>query len=53
MFQNIQKRSVEMLLRLLALLSAIVLTIGSAMQQANFDKNSENQKARQQFIVSK
>jgi len=42
-----------MLLRILAMLSAIVLTIGSAMQQAKYDENNRSRNAAQQFFTSK
>jgi len=42
-----------MLLRILAMLSAIVLTIGSAMQQAKYDENNASRQAARQLHASK
>ncbi|WP_456450298.1 hypothetical protein [Hydrogenimonas sp.] len=42
-----------MLLRIIAMLSAIVLTIGSAVQQAKYDESNRSQNAPQQFFTSK
>jgi 4-hydroxybenzoate polyprenyltransferase len=42
-----------MLLRLIAMLSAILLTIGSAMQQAKYDETNGTRNTPQHFLTAK
>ncbi|WP_300364571.1 hypothetical protein [Hydrogenimonas sp.] len=42
-----------MLLRVIAMLSAIILTIGSAMQQAKYDENNASQNRLEKSVTIK